>query len=109
MKGFQIFSCTSLPNGVRDSPAILKCCLANGIPMMVMKRRIPKKICVSHAQSPPKIIQIRFIGIRMHPVGPSVLLTSAPNGHRHNSPILKVCRANGMPMMVTASARLPVK
>ena len=45
----------------------------------------------------------------MHPMGPSVSFTSAPNGQRHNRPILKVCNATGMPMIVMAKAKLPVK
>src|SRR3712207_6796936 len=36
-------------------------------------------------------------------------LTVEPNGHRHSRPILKVCSATGMPMMVQNRTRLPVK
>lgn len=38
-----------------------------------------------------------------------MLLTWAPKGQRHSRPILKVCNATGMPMMVMAIAKLPVK
>ena len=103
------FSLTSLPNGARESLAILKCCLANGMPMMVMKSNTPKKICISQAHKPPKIIQMILSGKVMQLLGLSQSLTSAPNGHRQSKPILKVCNANGMPMMVQAIARLPVK
>lgn len=63
----------------------------------------------NHAHRPPHNSQMRFRGIRMHPVGDSVLLISAPKGHKHSKPILKVCKARGMPMMVIAYAKLPVK
>lgn len=45
----------------------------------------------------------------MQPVELSVSLTSAPSGHRHNNPILNVCIATGMPMIVIAIARLTQK
>ena len=98
-----------MPNGAKDNPAILKCCLAKGMPMMVMQSSTPKKRCIKQAHRPPKIIHIRFRGMRMHPMGPSVSFTSAPNGQRHSRPILKVCNATGMPMIVMAKAKLPVK
>ena len=100
---------TSFPKGANDNPAILKCCLANGMPMMVMNSNTPKKRCTKQAHKPPKIIHIRFNGIRIHPTGQSVSFTSAPNGQRHSRPILKVCNATGIPMIVMANAKLPVK
>ncbi len=103
------FSLTTLPNGVNESAAILKCCLANGIPMMVMKSSTPKNMCTSHAHKPPKIIQMILSGNVIHPFGLSPLLTSAPKGHRQSIPILTVCNATGMPTMVQAIAKLPVK
>ena len=54
-------------------------------------------------------IQRMFNGMRMQPVGDSVSFTSAPKGHRQSRPILKVCKATGMPIIVMAIARLPVK
>ena len=47
--------------------------------------------------------------MRMQPVGLFVFLTFEPNGHKHKSPILNVCKAMGMPIMVIANAKLPVK
>lgn len=105
----QKFNITSLPNGAKDKPAILKCCLANGIPIIVIKSKHPKITWTNHAQSPPHSNQMRFKGIRIHPVGDSILLTSDPKGHKHNKPILKVCKAMGIPIMVIANAKLPVK
>ena len=45
----------------------------------------------------------------MQPVGLFVSLTFEPNGHRHRRPILNVCIAMGMPIMVIANTKLPVK
>lgn len=87
----------------------MKCCLPNGIPMTVMQSRVPKKMWHSQAQKPPKMHQIMFIGVLMHPEGLSVFLASAPKGHRHIRPILSVCSAKGIPIIVTKRARLPVK
>ena len=100
---------TSLPNGASESPAILKCCFPQGMPMIVIHKRKPKNRCMRQAHNPPKISQNIFIGMRMHPVGLFVSLTVEPKGHRQSRPILNVCNAKGMPMMVHARARLPVK
>ena len=79
------------------------------MPIMVIPRRIPKSRCMKHAHNPPKMIQMILRRRLRHPDGQSVSLISAPNGHRHKMPILNVCRANGSPIIVMASARLPVK
>ena len=100
---------TSLPNGASDRPAILKCCLPQGMPTKVTHNSKPKMMCMNHAQSPPNISQRRLRGMRMQLVGLFVSLTVDPNGHRHSKPILNVCKAIGMPIMVIAKARLPVK
>lgn len=42
-------------------------------------------------------------------MGLAVGMTLAPNGQRQSSPSLYVCIAKGMPMIVMAKARLPVK
>ena len=74
-----------------------------------MNSKAPNTTCMNHAHKPPKIIHRMLSGIRMQPVGESVSRTSAPKGHRHSSPILNVCQATGMPTIVQAKARLPVK
>ena len=66
-------------------------------------------MCIIHAHNPPQSSQMRFSGIRMQPVGESVLLTSEPKGHKHSKPILNVCHATGKPIIVMAIAKLPVK
>ena len=75
----------------------------------MMARSSPKKMWVRHAQKPPKIIQMILSGMVIQPERLSPSLTSAPKGHRHKSPSLNVCTAAGMPIMVRASAKLPVK
>ena len=65
--------------------------------------------CMMQAHNPPKISQSKFSGMRMQPVGLFDSLTVEPKGHRQSRPILNVCIAKGMPMMVHARARLPVK
>lgn len=81
---------TSLPKGASDRRAILKCCRAKGMPIIVTNSSMPKNMCVSHAHNPPKTIQMIFRGIVIHPDGDAVSLTSAPKGQRHSSPILNV-------------------
>ena len=105
----QKFNVTFFPKGASTSPAILKCWRAKGRPTMVMASRSPKNTCTSHAQKPPNIIQRRLRGMRRQPGGQVPGSTRDPKGHRHSSPSLNVCMARGMPMMVTASARVPLK
>ena len=100
---------TSLPKGASDSAAILKCCLPHGIPITVTQSNNPKNTCIIHDHRPPNNNQRIFRGMRMQPVGLFVSLTFEPNGHRHRRPILNVCIAMGMPIMVIANAKLPVK
>ena len=76
---------------------------------MVMQSNNPKKICITHDQNPPNNNYYIFKGMRMHPGGHEVFLTFDPNGHRQSNPILKVCKATGIPIMVHANAKLPVK
>ncbi len=64
---------------------------------------------VNQAHKPPKIIQIILSGMVIQPERLFPCLTSDPKGHKHNSPSLNVCIAAGMPIMVMASTKLPVK
>ena len=99
----------SRPNGKNANFANLKCCLPNGIPIIVMHNRIPKSRCATHVANPPNIHQIMFIGRLMQPMSLELSLTLAPNGQRHNSPSFIVCIPNGMPIMVTINAKEPAK
>jgi len=56
-----------LPNGVRASDAILKCCPAQGIPMMVIPSRIPNKTWVSIIQIPPMKSHRIFMMVERQP------------------------------------------
>lgn len=103
------FNNTLLPKGASDRRAILKCCLPKGMPMIVINSNTPKMMCMSHAHKPPIMIHNTLSGIRMQPSSESVSSISAPKGHKHNRPILKVWNATGKPMIVQAIARLPVK
>ena len=97
------------PKGASDRPAILKCCLPNGMPIIVMHSSNPKMIWQPHAHRPPNISHSMFSGMYMHPLGYCASRTSEPKGQRHSNPILNVCIAIGMPIIVHANARLPVK
>ena len=49
------------PNGVSPICANLKCCMPNGIPIIVMHKNIPKTRWVSAIHIPPNKIQIIFM------------------------------------------------
>ena len=74
----------SFPKGVRAKVANLKCCLANGIPMMVMAKRMPKIRCESAIQIPPINIQIIFIIADRQPELLLESITLLPKGHKAN-------------------------
>lgn len=61
------FHASRRPNGVSASDAILKCCPAQGIPMIVIPRRIPKKTWVSIIHIPPIKSQIMFMIVERQP------------------------------------------
>ena len=76
----------SAPKGINDTAAILKNCLPNGIPMMVMQRIAPM-ISATRADSQP----IRSIQ-RMLPkvdVNPTLYSTSLPKGQAPSDASLK--------------------
>ena len=64
----------SLPKGVNARPASLKCCLAKGIPIMVMANSTPKNTWVRHIQNPPIKIHIRFMTVDKQPEFPGLSL-----------------------------------
>ena len=75
----------SFPKGVRAKVANLKCCLANGIPMMVMAKRIPKTKWESAIQIPPINIQIIFMIDDKQPELAAESTTLLPKGHNANT------------------------
>ena len=72
----------SLPNGVKAIAASLKCCLPNGIPMMVMQKINPAITCSSASHIPPNKNQRTFMPVLRQPVEFCLLRTSLPKGHR---------------------------
>jgi len=50
----------SFPKGVKANDANLKCCFANGTPMMVMNSSAPKSRWVRLIQMPPTRIQTKL-------------------------------------------------
>ena len=96
------------PNGVNAKDASLKCCLANGIPTIVMPRRIPIRMCERLIQTPPIRIQIKFIKVD-NPEDFSWVSIFLPKGQRANLASFIVCNPNGIPMMVIIRRRLAIK
>ena len=84
------FVIISLPKGVSAKAANLKCCFANGIPMMVIPNNSPKARCVKQIHAPPINIQIRFITVGKQPVPFSRTRVSFPKGHKANPANFKV-------------------
>ena len=95
-----------LPNGVKDKPAILKCCLPKGIQIIVMHNKTPKKRCVKQIQIPPIQIQMIFMIKLKQPLELSFSTTWLPNGQRANIPNFNVCNPNGIPMIEIKNGRL---
>src|SRR3954463_3035470 len=80
-----------LPNGASAKAANSKCLRAKGIPMMVMKRRNAKTICIKAVYNPPVQIQIILNNSDKHPLLLSESTTVLPNGHNTKPAILKHC------------------
>jgi len=88
------------PNGVSASPAILKCCLPNGIPIIVIQSMIPKNKCVRQMPNPPTIIHSTFMMIDKQPLDPPLSITLLPKGHNASIASFNVCKPKGIPIMV---------
>lgn len=61
------FETISRPKGVNARESNLKCCLAHGMPIIVIPSKKPKNKCVNTIQIPPIINQIRFIIVDKQP------------------------------------------
>ena len=103
------FVIISLPKGVSANAANLKCCFANGMPMMVIPNNSPKARCVKQIHAPPINIHIRFMIVGKQPVAFSLTRVSFPKGHKANPANFKVWSPNGMPIMLMKSIRLDTK
>ena len=95
--------CIVAPNGIRANLASLKCCMANGIPIIVTHNNRPHIKCPTASSMPQTSIHIIFPNAPITPNPPGVI--SRPNGQKTNPAILKHWTPKGMPMMVTQSRR----
>ena len=98
------FETITWPTGNNDIPANLKCCMPNGIPIMVIQQRIPEKACPIISHQPANKNQIILPTIPKPPVPKSsfpvnsfLLIASFPNGKKVNFPITKQDRPHGIP------------
>ena len=89
-----------LPNGNRVPMAILKCCIPNGIPIIVAHKHNPKVKWLNAISHHPIKIHRILNAILMHPplLGPAT--RSCPKGNNTNLPILNNCTPNGIPTIV---------
>lgn len=85
------------PNGINDSLAILKNCIPNGIPTIVMHQRQPNSRFAIAISSPKK--QTHMMSTRNENILPSYTI-SLPNGQNANSANLKHCTPIGIPIIV---------
>ena len=88
----------SCPNGRKATWAILKYCLPNGMPMIVIHRIAPVKKNPSAVSHPPKIAQRIFTNV-LKPLG-FAGTTTLPNGQMTNFENLKYCKPIGIKMIV---------
>lgn len=75
--------------GFKASPASFTCCIANGIPIIVIAKIRAKNKCVSEIIIPPVKIQIIFKAIYKQPEALCPSLTSLPKGTKAKPAILK--------------------
>ena len=96
------------PKGAKANFANLKCCLANGSPIMVMAKTIPSRTCVRLIHILPIKNHITFIANEKQPdlLGMSVIF--APKGHSISTASFSVCNPNGMPIIVTIIPTLDI-
>ncbi len=75
-----LFYLNLAPNGNNESFAILKCCIPNGIPTMVMQQTRPKTRWVNAISHQPKIAQRMLNASVRQPSVDFDRSTSRPNG-----------------------------
>lgn len=74
-----------------------------------MASKIAKSTCERHIHIPPNISQIIFIMVDKQPGEPFLNVTSLPNGHSAKIPNFRVCKPNGIPIMVIIRTKLAAK
>ena len=77
--------------------------------MMVMKKNKPKIACDKAIQIPPNNNHKIFMTVDRIPVALSVKTDDLPNGHNAREASLRVCKPNGIPMMVSIISMLLIK
>lgn len=103
------FSTISLPNGVSATAISLKCCMPNGMPIIVMHNITPKNRCSSIIHTPPQKNHNTFINRDKHPLFVADFTVVEPKGHRESIPSLKHCMPNGIPIIVIIRISPPIK
>lgn len=88
---------TVAPKGMSEIAAILKNCIPNGIPTIVMLRRHPSTKFINASSIPPAKNQITFKRNEKHPGLDSI---SFPKGLSEIDASLKHCNPTGIPMIV---------
>jgi len=86
--------------------ASLRCWAANGIPIMVMASKRAKIRWVNAIHIPPSNIHKMFISVLTQPDARSLKIASLPKGQSAREASFKVCKPNGIPIMVIISSRL---
>lgn len=89
--------CTDAPNGISESFAILKHCMLNGIPIIVIQKNNPIIAC-SSANSIPENRSHRILA--SSETVPPPYTISFPNGQKESPANLKHCIPIGIPMIV---------
>ena len=99
------FYLTSFPKGTSAKPANFICCLAKGIPIIVIANTIAQKRWCKASNNPKVSIQKMFMIVAIHPVPFSFVTISFPNGHKLSCANLIAWIPKGMPIIVMQSAR----
>lgn len=99
----------SLPKGLKAIAVSLKCCIPNGIPIIVMHRSMPNMAWVAAIQSPPVRSHNTFINMYRHPEDLECMRVSLPKGQMASAAIFRVWIPKGMPTIVIIRIRLPIK
>lgn len=74
MSSLFFYRIISLPKGVSAKEASLKCCLAKGMPIIVMANKTPNTMCDKLIHMPPIKNHNIFINVDKHPGFPGVIL-----------------------------------
>ena len=85
----------------------MKCCLAKGIPIIVIVKTIPNSKWDTDTTIPPVKIQTMLKAVARQPVLPGVLTMFFPKGSRPSSASLNSCMPKGIPTIVAHMTNPP--